>query len=113
MASKVIEGQAQRAQAKALKQAASTQQELAERHAAAVVDTAMENARRETRNAQQELAHARADAAASSTLREGSTALRETDLATRLQDRINNQAEAALQQANAERTRPGGGGDSR
>jgi hypothetical protein len=62
-------------------------------------DTAVDNQQRAARNAAMQLSHARGDAAQSQLLREGSIAAREKDLATRLQDEISAQANAALDQA--------------
>ncbi len=97
---KVLETHALTKQSKMLNKAANEQERLANRQAASIAGTAMENQRREARNAQAKLAHARVDAAASNLAEDGSTYKRELDLATRLQDEITNNANATLQQAN-------------
>ena len=51
-----------------------------------------------------QLATARADAAASGILSSGTAEVRERDLATRLEDDINNRTNAALQEANTIRS---------
>ena len=72
---------------------------LAQQQAQAMANTAVENQQRAARNASAQLAHARTDAAQSQLLHEGSIVIREKDLATRLQDEITAQANAALEQA--------------
>lgn len=99
-----MESQAQKQQGKAMLKAADAQEKLAERQASSIAHTAMSNRIRGERNADSELGMAVADAGASNLLREGSTLRRETDLATRLQDDIANQANAALEQGNNLRT---------
>lgn len=104
VAGKAIEASAERKQARALDAAAEERRRLAENQAGAIARTAMENQRREQRNAHMQLAAARADAAASNLLTCGTAAARELDLATRLEDDINNRANAALQEANTIRS---------
>lgn len=86
-------------QSRALSKTASAQKKLANRQAAAMENTAAANQRRAARNAEERMSQARADAAAGNLLSEGSVAVRERDLATRLQDEITANANAALQQA--------------
>ena len=86
-------------QSRALRKTASEQLKLANRQAAAMENTAAANQRRAARNADERMSEARADAAAGNLLAEGSVAVRERDLATRLQDEITANANAALQQA--------------
>lgn len=99
----VLQAHALNKQSKSLNSAANEQQRLAERQAASITDTALDNSRRGARNATMQMGHARADAAASYLATEGSTHLREQDLATRLQDEITANANAALHQANQTR----------
>ncbi len=68
-----------------------------------MVATASANQMRGSRNAAAQLAHARVDAAVSNTVQEGSTYMRGVDLATRLQDEINANANEQLQRANSVR----------
>lgn len=100
VAGKALEASAERKQAREFNAAADERRRLADNQAGAITRTAMENNRREQRNAQMQLAAARADAAASGLLGSGSAAVRERDLATRLEDDINNRTNAALQEAN-------------
>ena len=104
VAGKAIEASAERKQARAMDAAAEERRRLAENQAGVIARTAMENQRREQRNAHMQLAAARADAAASNLLTSGTAAVRELDLATRLEDDINNRANAALQEANTIRS---------
>lgn len=90
-------------QGRQLKNVANIQELNAQNRADAMVNTAMENHRREQRNAQMVTAQARADAGTANLLREGSTLQRETDLATRLEDEITARSRAALQDAEAVR----------
>lgn len=103
LAGKAVEATQQHEQSKAYRRAAAATEQEANRRAAAITDTAMENQRRSQRNAQMQLAAARADAGASNLLREGTALLRERDLATRLEDEINNRTDAALQEADTTR----------
>lgn len=98
-AEKTVEAVASHQQGRQLKNVANIQELNAKNRADAMVNTAMENHRREQRNAQMQTAHARADAGANNLLREGSTLNRETDLATRLEDEITARSRAALQEA--------------
>lgn len=100
---KTVEAVGSYRQGKQLKQVAEMQAQNAENRAGAMVNTAMENHRREQRNAQMQTARARADAGANNLLREGSTLNRETDLATRLEDEITARSRAALQEADTVR----------
>ena len=100
VAGKAMEASAERKQARALNAAAEERRRLAENQAGAIAHTALENQRREQRNAQMQLASARADAAASNLLASGTAGVRERDLASRLEDDINNRTNAALQEAN-------------
>ncbi|MBQ8377347.1 MAG: hypothetical protein IJX33_09915 [Akkermansia sp.] len=104
VAGKALEASAERQQARAFNAAADERRRLAENQAGAITHTALENSRREQRNAQMQLASARADAAASGILTSGTAATRERDLATRLEDDINNRTNAALQEANTIRS---------
>lgn len=101
--SKAGEARALRQQATGLNQAAEVRERLAGQQASALTDVALENRRRGTRNAEMQMSHARADAAASNLAEEGSVYRREVDLATRLEDEINANANAALEQAGAVR----------
>lgn len=104
VAGKAVQAKAEYDQGRALKQAADLQQRLNEQRAQAMTDTALDNRRRGQRNAQMELARARGDAARSNLAADGSTLTRETDLATRLEDDINNRTNAALQEVNTLRS---------
>ena len=77
---------------------------MAAQQSKAMINTAMRNARAESRNANERLSSAYADAGASNLAEDGSTVVRERDLATRLQDDINLRTESALQEANNVRT---------
>lgn len=104
VAGKALEATAERKQARAFNAAADERRRLAENQAGAITRTALENNRREQRNAQMQLATARADAAASGLLSSATATVRERDLATRLEDDINNRTNAALQEANTIRS---------
>lgn len=104
VAGKAVEASAERKQARDMQAAAEERRRLAEQQAGAVSRTAVENQRRELRNAQMELSSARADAAASNISGSGTAETRELDLATRLEDDINNRTNAALQEADTIRT---------
>ena len=104
VAGKAIQAKAEYDQGKALKSAADLQQRLNEQRAQAMADTALDNQRRSQRNAHLEIARARGDAARSNLAADGSTLTRETDLASRLEDDINNRTNAALQEVNTLRS---------
>lgn len=104
VAGKAMEATAERRQAREFNAAAAERLRLAENQAGAITRTAMENSRREQRNAHAQLATARADAAASGIAASGTATVRETDLATRLEDDINNRTNAALHEANTLRS---------
>lgn len=86
-------------QAKTLNKIAAEQESLANTQAARMENTAVANQQRAARNAAAQMGAARADAAASNLASEGSAHVRETDLATRLQDEITLNANAALDEA--------------
>ena len=90
-------------QSKVLRRVAAEQEKLADNQATRMENTAVANQQRAARNANARMAAARADAAASNLLAEGSAHVREKDLATRLQDDIANNTNAALDEA--DRTR--------
>ena len=100
LASGAVQASSQRQQSAAYREAADNQWKLANRTAEVITATALENQRRSERNARMQLAETRAGAAAGNLLQEGSVIQRETDLATRLEDEISNQTQAALQEAN-------------
>lgn len=100
---KTVEAVGSYQQGRQLKNVANIQELNAKNRADVMVNTAMENHRREQRNAQMVTAQARADAGANNLLREGSTLQRETDLATRLEDEITARSRAALQDADTVR----------
>ncbi len=100
VAGKAMEASAERRQARAYNAAAGERRRLAEDQAGVITRTALENNRREQRNAQSMMGTARADAAASGLSGSGTAMVRESDLATRLEDDINNRTNAALQEAN-------------
>ena len=104
VAGKAMEASAERRQAREAEAAAGERRRLAEQQAGAITRTAMENQRREQRNAQMQLATATADAAASYIQGSGTAVVRERDLATRLEDDINQRTNAALQEANTIRS---------
>ena len=104
VAGKAVEAQAERKQASEMEKAAAERRRIAENQAGVVTRNAMENQRREQRNAQMQVASARVDAAASNLASAGTASVRETDLATRLEDDINNRTNAALHEANTLRT---------
>ena len=104
VAGKAVEARAERRQAKEMEAAADERRRIAGKQADVITRTAMENQRREQRNAQMEMASARADAAASNLASHGTVTVRERDLATRLEDDINNRTNAALQEADTIRT---------
>ncbi len=86
-------------QAKTLNKIAAEQESLANTQAARMENTAVANQQRAARNAAAQMGAARADSAASNLMSEGSAHVRETDLATRLQDEITLNANAALDEA--------------
>ena len=86
-------------QSKSLNSIAHEQERLAAQQAAHMENAAVNNQQRGAKNAAAHLAAARADAAASHLAPEGSAHQREQDLATRLQDEINLQANAMLDKA--------------
>lgn len=100
VAGKAVEAQAERKQAEEMEKAAAERLRIAGNQADVITRTAMENQRREQRNAQMQMASARADAAASNISASGTAEVRHLDLATRLEDDINNRTNAALQEAN-------------
>lgn len=98
-AAKTAQAIGEHEQGKAYRRAAQATEQTAHNRAESLTRTAMENQRREQRNAQMQMARARADAGASNLLSAGSVELRERDLATRLEDEINNRTDAALDEA--------------
>ncbi len=90
-------------QSKVLSHIGAEQERLADNQAARMENTAVANQQRAARNAHARMAAARTDAAVSNLLAEGSAHVREKDLATRLQDDIANNTNAALDEA--DRTR--------
>lgn len=100
---RVLESRAYKRESKNLAAAANVQESLSAEQSEAVINTALRNARAESRNAAEQMARAYADAGASNTAEDGSTVVRERDLATRLQDDINLRTESALQEANQTR----------
>lgn len=104
VAGKAMEASAERRQAREYNAAAEERRRLAENQAGAITRTALENQRREQRNARSQVSTARADAAASNLMSGGTATVRETDLATRLEDDINNRTNTALQEANTLRS---------
>lgn len=97
--SKAAQAYQEHEQSRAYRKAARATEQVSEAQAAAMTRTALDNSRREQRNAQMQMARARADAGASNLLAAGSAAQRELDLATRLEDEINNRTDAALDEA--------------
>lgn len=98
-AAKTAQAIGEHEQGKAYRRAARATEQTAKNRADSIANTAMENQRREQRNAQMQMARARADAGASNLFSSGSVATRELDLATRLEDEINNRTDAALEEA--------------
>lgn len=103
-AGKAIEAHGARQQSKELSKAAAQQQAIADNQADAITNTALENHRRNQKNARARMAAAKADAASSNVLSTGTILQRELDMATRLEDEINNSTNAALAEANTTRT---------
>lgn len=97
---KAFEGYTAYQQGKVLNKTAKEQIRLTESQAKDIEHTAATNQQRAARNANASMASARADAGASNLATDGSVAVRERDLATRLQDEIKANANAALDQAN-------------
>lgn len=93
-----MEASAAKKQAGAYESAARTKEQIADTEANQLTQVALANQRREQRNAGMQLSTARADAAAGNLLR------REEDLATRLEDDINNRTTMALREADHVRT---------
>lgn len=100
---RVFESRAYKQEARNLAAAANAQEKLSTEQSEAMINTALRNARAESRNAADQLARAYADAGASNIGEDGSTVVRERDLATRLQDDINLRTDSALQEANTTR----------
>lgn len=98
---RLLEAKAYRQESRNLNRAAAEQEKLTAAQSEAIINTAMRNARAESRNANEQLSHAHADAGASNLVEEGSIAVRHADLATRLQDDINMRTEAALDEADS------------
>lgn len=92
---------AQRQESKNLRRAADEQERLAYQQSESMVNTAVRNQIRGNRNANDKMAAAHMDAVASNLADSGTVRVRERDLATRLQDEINANANTTLQQANA------------
>ena len=86
-------------QSKSYNSIAEEQERLSNQQADRMEQAAVANQQRAARNATAQLAMAHTDAATSGLAAEGSAHTREVDLATRLQDEINNQADAALDEA--------------
>lgn len=86
-------------QSKALNNIAASQELMANQQAGRMEDSAVANQQRAARNAAAQMSAARADAVTSNLMPEGSAHVRELDLATRLQDEINLNTNAALEAA--------------
>lgn len=97
--SKAAQAYQEHEQSRDFRKAARATEQVSAAQSDAMARTAMDNSRREQRNAQMQMARARADAGASNLLSAGSAAQRELDLATRLEDEINNRTDAALEEA--------------
>lgn len=100
---RVLEYSAYKQESKNLAKAADMQERFSNEQSESMIATALHNMRAESRNANDRMSQAYADAGSSNLVGDGSVALRETDLATRLQDEINLNAAAAMDQANATR----------
>lgn len=100
---RLYESKAYKQESNNLNAAAATQERLSQAQSEAMINTALRNARAESRNANEQLGHAYADAGASNLAQEGSVVTREADLATRLQDDINLRTAAALEEADTTR----------
>lgn len=103
-AGKAVEAHGAHQQSKQLKKAAAQQQAIANNQADSITNTALDNHRRAQKNARMRMAAAKADAAASNISPGGSVLKREIDMATRLEDEINNATSGALAEANTTRT---------
>ena len=106
----LVQADIYRKQGKALEATANEQLKLANQQAGAMRDTAAANMQRGARNANARMAGVRMNALASNMTGDGSVAVRERDLATRLQDEINANADSAL--ADAENVRRQGALDA-
>lgn len=106
----LVQADIYRKQGKALEATANEQQKLANQQAGAMRDTAAANMQRGARNAHARMAGVRMNALSSNMAGDGSVAVRERDLATRLQDEINANADSAL--ADAENVRRQGALDA-
>lgn len=96
---RILEARAYKRESKNLNQMATIQENMAAEQSETMINTALRNARAESRNANDDLSRAYADAGASNLVEDGSAVVRERDLATRLQDDINLRADSALQEA--------------
>lgn len=106
----LVQADIYRKQGKALAATADEQLKLANLQAGAMRDTASANMQRGARNANARMAGVRMNALSSNVTGDGSVAVRERDLATRLQDEINANADSAL--ADAENVRRQGALDA-
>ena len=106
----LVQADTYRKQGKALEATANEQLKLANQQAGAMRDTAAANMQRGARNANARMAGVRMNALSSNVTGDGSVAVRERDLATRLQDEINANADSAL--ADAENVRRQGALDA-
>ena len=106
----LVQADIYRKQGKALEATANEQLKLANQQAGAMRDTAAANMQRGARNANARMAGVRMNALSSNMTGDGSVAVRERDLATRLQDEINANADSAL--ADAENVRRQGALDA-
>lgn len=106
----LVQADTYRKQGKALEATANEQLKLANQQAGAIRDTAAANMQRGARNANARMAGVRMNALSSNVTGDGSVAVRERDLATRLQDEINANADSAL--ADAENVRRQGALDA-
>ena len=95
----LVQADIYRKQGKALEATANEQLKLANQQAGAMRDTAAANMQRGARNANARMAGVRMNALSSNVTGDGSVAVRERDLATRLQDEINANADSALSDA--------------
>ena len=87
------------ASASAQKKSAEATRQAADANAATLRNEGVENAKRMQQDATRQMGDARLDAAQSSLLRDGSVPVREQALATRLQTRIQDEAAAAMRNA--------------
>ena len=95
----LVQADTYRKQGKALEATANEQLKLANQQAGAMRDTASANMQRGARNTNARMAGVRMNALSSNIAGDGSVAVRERDLATRLQDEINANADSALAEA--------------